>query len=309
MKRHESHCIDINIMLHSLPRLTAPTPPSGFSVRLNFNPKIPLHPVVVYQCAIELINFVANLPWTFTIHNSITMSGEDAPTEVFVDRWPPTGNSRMQAQHVVLALYQTGLAIAQGNKFIQLDAELYMWESKIGWLAFRLESAVQHESSEAGHATQLNALYAYNRTAIILPNSGRLLDPEDKNFVITFHWDGVRISSQDIFTAILDGFAIAAEHDNGNLGAYIPAARSASGDTVLSTWTVGEKQNRHMTWRLLKRTLFLVWDSLILGLEGKKVRFEGIAFELEYEGQKIGAGRMLKFDKDGQRVEGIVVEK
>lgn len=192
---------------------------------------------------------------------------------------------------------------------MQLDAELYMKELKIGWLAFRPERATQHESSEAGHATQLNALYAFNRTAMILPNSGRLPDPEDKNFVITFHWDGVRIKSQDIFTAILDSFAIAAEHDNGNLDAYIPAARSASGDTVLSTWTVGEKQNRHMTWRLLKRALFLLWDSLILGFEGKKVKFEGVAFGLEYEGQKIGAGRMLKFDKDGQNVEGILVEK
>lgn len=296
-------------MLHSLPRLTAPTPPIGFSVRLNFNPKIPLNPVILYQCAIELINFAANLPWTFTIQSAITMTGEDAPTEVSVDRWPPTGDSRMQAQHVVLAMYQTGVAIAQGNNFIQLDAELYMKGLKIGWLAFRPERATQHESSEAGHATQLNALYAYNRTAMILPDSGRLPDPEDKNFAITFHWDGVRIKSQDIFTAILDGFAIAAEHDNENLDAYIPAARSASGDTVLSTWTVGEKQNRHMTWRLLKRALFLVWDSLILGYEGNKVRFEGVAFELEYEGQKIGAGRMLKFDKDGQSVEGIVVEK
>lgn len=296
-------------MLHSLTRLTAPTPPTGFSVRLDFNHKIPLHPLVVYQCAIELINFVANLPWTFTIHNSITMSAEDAPTEVTVDRWPRTGDSRMQVQHVILALYQTGVAIAQENNFIQLHAELYMKELKIGWLAFRLERATQHESSEVGDATQLNALYAYNRTAIMLPDSGRLPDPEDKNFVITFHWDGVRIKSQDIFTAILDGFAIAAEHDNKKLDAYIPAARSASGDTVLSTWTVGEKQNQHMTWRLLKRALYLVWDSLILGYEGKKVRFEGVAFELEYEGQKIGGGRMLKFDKDGQSVEGMVVEK
>lgn len=309
MKRHESRCIDINIMLHSLPRLTAPIPPTGFSVRFKFNPKIPLHPVVVYQCTIELINFVANLPWAFTIQNSITMSGEDAPTEVSVDRWPPTGESNLQAQHVVLGLYQTGVAIAQGNNFIQLDAFICMKGSEIGWLAFRPERAPQHEGSEAVHATHLNAHNMYNGTSIRIADSGRLLDPEDKNFVITFHWDGVRIKSQDIFTAILDGFTIAAEHDNKDLDAYIPAARSSSGDTVLSTWTVGEKQNQHMTWRLLKRTLFLVWDSLILGYEAKKMRFEGVAFELEYEGQKIGAGRMLKFDNHDQNVEGIGVEK
>ena len=290
-------------MLHSLPSVTAPVPPIGFSVRLTFNPSIRLSPIVVYQCAMELMAFLAALPWTFPIESSVTMAGEDAPTEVFLDRWPPSGDSKMQAQHVILGLYQAGVAIARGNSFTQLNAVLYMKELKIGWFEFRPERAAQHGSSEVEHLTPLNSAHAYNRTAIIMADSGRIPDPYDKKFFITYQWDGVRIKAQDIFTVMLDGFAIAAEHNNSDLDAYIPAARSASGETVLSTWTVGEKGNQHMTWSLLKKALFLVWDSLILGYEGNKVKFEGVTFGLEYEGQAIGAGRMLRFDTDGQSVE------
>ena len=254
---------------------------------------------------------LANLHWTTILPRSITMSGQDSSTELALEPSPASGDYKLQVQHAVLGLYRAGVAIAQGGKFTQLDALLYVKECKVGWLEFRLRSHVLHGDSEVDHLTASVSLDSYNSTATTMmrTDSGKVVDPDDKELVITYEWDGIRIKAQDIFTVLLDVFAIAAEHNNTDLDAYVPAARSASGDTVLSTWTVGEKGNPHMTWLHLKRAFILVWDLVIIGGKGKKARFEGFYFGINYEGKEIGAGRILRFDNDGQGVGGSVVEQ
>ena len=253
------------------------------------------------------MSLLANLPWTFTLPGSITMTGEDTSTEAFLDRCPPEGESRLRVQYAVLGLYQAAVAIAQGSKFTRLNALFYVGELKVGWLEFRPELKVLHNSSRVDTLPSLKLGYANSTT--MMADSGQISDPDDKNFVVTFEWDGMRIKAQDIFTVILDAFAVTAEHDNKNLDAYIPAARSASGDTIMSTWTVGEKENPHMTWARLKRALIIIWDLLIIGSKGRKARFEGFIFGLRYEGKEIGAGRMLRFDTDSEDAGGTAVEK
>ena len=253
------------------------------------------------------MSLLANLPWTFTLPGSITMAGEDPSTEVFLDRCPPEGDSRLRIQYAVLGLYEAAVAIALGSRFTMLNALFYVGELKVGWLEFRPELKALHKSSRIDHLPPLRSGYANSTTT--MADSGQIFDPEDKKFVITFEWDRMRIKAQDIFTVILDAFAVAAEHDNKHLDAYIPAAHSASGDTILSTWTVGEKENPHMTWRRLKRALILIWELLIIGSQGRKARFEGFIFGLRYEGKEIGAGRMLRFDTDNEDAGGSAVEK
>ena len=218
--------------------------------------------------------------------------------ELFLYPWPSAGNSRLQVQYGILGLYQAGLAIAKDSKYNQLDVILFVKEVKVGWFEFRPQLKSLQGKSSVNHLTPLNSLYVGNKTTMVMADSGVIVDPANKKFVISYWLDGVRIKSQDIFTVILDAFAIAAVHRNSDRDAYIPTARSASGDTVLSTWTVGEEGNPHMTWALLKRALLLIWDLLIIGGKGKKSTFEGFKFGLNYDGNDIGAGRMLKFDQD-----------
>ena len=227
-------------------------------------------------------------------------------TELFLDRWPHSGDSKLQVQHAVLGLYQAGVAIAQDSKFIQLSASLYVRELKVGWLELRPESKQVLDNSDESHSMPLNSLNVYNITTAVMAVSGTVTDPTERNLVITYRTDGVRIKAVDIFTAMLDGFAIAAVHNNEDVDAYIPAARSASGDVVLSTWREGEKGNPLMTWQRLKRALILVWDLIIIG---DKPKFEGTAFDLIYDGHEIGGGRILRFDRDGQSTERRAVDK
>ena len=213
------------------------------------------------------------------------MTGEETSMEIFLDTFPPHASesvSRLRVQYAILSLYKAGVAIAQGGKFCHLNATLYMRGDKIGWFEYRPRQ------------TPLTLDYANNSS--VMADSGTIFDPDDRRFAIRYEWDRVRIKASDVFTTMMDGFAIAAQHNNSHLNAYIPAARSASGDTVFSTWVVGDVNNQQMTWAKLKKALLMIWDLLIIGRGGaQRSRFEGFIIRLQYEGKDLMAGRMMRF--------------
>lgn len=235
---------------------------------------------------------------------SMEMTGTMVSTEIALNPFPPFGASRLKVSYSVIGLYVVGKWIAQKVQFYELDAAFYMGDLEVGWLAIRPKTADGSNS----HLLALNSDYA-NGTIMVTADSGRIPDPDDNRLALTFLYDGVRLKAQDIFTTVLDSMAIAAEHNNTDTNAYIPAARSASGDTVLSTWTVGEQESADMTWARLKRALVMVSKLMIKPQQGQKPRFEGLLFGLEYEGREIGAGRMLRFDQDSDSVGGATIEK
>ena len=246
------------------------------------------------------------MPWTMSLTSTTIVSGSLASTEVSLSPFPPPPftDGRMQTRYGVWGLYEVSLKLAQGNTFYELDAGIYIEEDEVGWLTFRPKT--DPESTNHSLAISLDSI----NTTAISANSGSFVDPDDKNFVITFTWDEVRIKAQDIFTVFLDAFAIAAPHDNDNLEAGISAARSASGDTVMSTWTGGPGPSDQMSWARLKRVLLLLWHCLVIGRQGiVKPRFEGLIFGMEFKGKSIGAGRILRFDESGEGVGGNAVEK
>lgn len=283
---------------------TAPTPPPGFSVRLNFNSSVQLRPLEVYIYTMGLLTTLCFSPWTSTITHSLVMSGSDASTEVVLNPLHPFDDSTLEVRHGVLSLYKAGVAIAQGGRFTKLDAPLYVGDLQVGSLEVQprsilssINNTTNNNNNEQPQPPTNPTSPSSNDPATLTTDSGTITDPIDPNFTLTYHWDGIRIKAQDIFTAFLDALATAAEHGNGDPDAHIPAARSAGGDTVLSTWTVGAG----MTWRRLKRALSLVWTVLVTG---GRARFEGLAFEVVYEGVGIGGGRLLRFDGGGGGVDG-----
>ena len=257
---------------------------------------MPLKPLEVYMCVLELMSVLSQLEWTRIIPLAMELSGDEISTEIVVHPFPPTTMSRLQARYAVLGLYAVGLAIAEGNQFLRLDAAIYLNDLEVGWIDIR-PKRLQRLSSRSSFALDLTST---NGTAMVTADSGRVIDPDDKKYALSFTWDGVRIKAQDIFTTLLDALAIAAQHNNTDFDAHVPVARSASGDTVLSTWTVAREGEGgpQMTWRLLKRALIMIWDMLIIAPMLRAARFEGLTFDIEYEGVRIGSGRMLRFDSE-----------
>lgn len=285
--------------------LTVPTPPPGFSTNLKFNSSIHLKPLEVYICAIELMSILCSFPWTSTLSLSMEMSGHDASTELVLNPFPPMGGSRLEVRHAVLGLYIAGVAIAQGSKFYELEVSLFVGEEEVGWLEFQPKSGVLQSSD----VTYLPSLDSNHANGTLTADSGKVIDPDDRSFAVTYSWDSVRVKSQDIFTTFLDSFAIAAQYNNIDPDAYIPAARSASGDMVLSTWAIGEGGKADMTWARLKKALIMIWNLLITGHKAQKARFEGLMFGFEYGGKSIGAGRILRFDNENDGTGVSTVEK
>lgn len=143
---------------------------------------------------------------------------------------------------------------------------------------------------------------------------GFVVDPGDPSFVIRYIFSGNKIGAGDVFTALLNAFAITAQHDSNDLNAFVPAAPSAAGDVlgnvVISTWPLAPKDNPDMSWGHLKRAFLLIWKKMIIDGPGTgRPRFEEFEFGLEYNGAKIGAGVLWKIDKANNSTIGTAVAK
>ena len=250
------------------------------------------------MATMELLCVLSNLPWEAKVFKIMEMA--DINTNIILHPFPPSRGSRLEVRYGVLGLYKIGMAIAQGNQFYELYASLYVKNLEVGRFDLRPRPA---EESNGGYSSPLLSA-STNTTPITTPDSGKMIDPDDPRFVVAFTWDHVRIKPQDVYTLFLDAFAIAAPHNNTDPGAAISAAHSASGDTLLSTWTVGENGNAQMTWSRLKRALIVVWDLLVIGDVGRKPKFEGMYFDVAYDGLRIGEGRILSLDDWGDEGDG-----
>lgn len=51
----------------------------------------------------------------------------------------------------------------------------------------------------------------------------------------------------------------------------------------------------------------MIWERLIIGHQ--RPRFEGLVFGIEYDGKKLSAGRMLKFDTASNGPEALAISK
>jgi len=82
---------------------------------------------------------------------------------------------------------------------------------------------------------------------------------------------------------------------------------------VLSTWTVGAKDNPRMSWLRLKRAFLLIWERVVIARGGggrpKPGWFGEFEFEFKYDGVDIGAGRLLRFDAAGNNTHATAAAK
>lgn len=284
----ETLSVCVNLELSSSTSLAAPEPRPGFKAIFNFDESVILKPLEVFQNAIELMSVLSKVAWNAHIRRSLSMTDERFATECALFNLPAWEG--LDNDIAVVGLYQTGVAIAERGSFYKLHVGLFVDGVTRG--------AIKFYPKEPALATDINLQIGPSHpNTTVMANSGRIVDPKDSRATIAYHFDGVKIKAKDIFTSFLNALAIAAEHSNSDLNAQIPVAASAAGEVILSTWVQGDTENSKMTWARLKRGLLIVWECLVInGGSDKRPRFEGFEFELEYDGVKIGAGRLLRFD-------------
>lgn len=199
--------------------LGAPTPPAGFQARPQFKDKIFLKPLEVYSNAVEMMIMLSRFDWNDYIRQSWLMTSPGFETEIGVGVKFRDGESWLKVQHMILALYRTGIEIAKDQKFFQVYTGIFLQDKEVGWLEFRpkkLESPYPTINMDVSDSNILNASLTADR--------GRFKDSLDNKLELNYHWDGVKINkAQDVFTAVLNAMAISAQYDTTDVGAYIPA--------------------------------------------------------------------------------------
>ena len=265
--------------------------------------------------AIAVMCMLTQLDWNDYVYHSIAIANPSHQTEVGIGISEPTGRGVIKVQHMVLALYETGVAIAQQQKFCKVLSKISLDGREIGWIRF------QPKEIPIGVTSYLSTESIYTNSTVSVTakgDTGRVVDFMDQKFYLKYTWDGVKIKSQDLFTAMLNALAISAPFEDHETHAHIPAlvrlathrncyanlilcdsAPSASGDVTISTWLAGGGAEANaMNWDRLRRVLEMIWENLIIGLvSSQRPRFEGLYFEMYYDETKLGAGRILKFDE------------
>lgn len=271
-----------------------------------------LRPIEVYVNAVEMMAFLSKMGWNNYIKHSTGISGDHFLTEAAMFPTLPGDDeaSWLPAKYAISGLYQAGVEIAVTQNFKQSEVGLYFKdakgdEKKYGYLAFRPKKPFQRLLADSVVETNLTETSYRNDNLATSRQQGNIIDPTDKKFYITYEWHGNKLKSQELFVAFLNALSIASTHDNADTEASVPNAPSAGWEITLSTWLVDGPNAAEMTWARLKRALQLIWGVAILGVP--KPRFEDLSFELWYDakgrgpskGEKIGAGRVWKFDETG----------
>lgn len=177
------------------------------------------------------------------------------------------------------------MAIAAGNKFYKLQASIWMEQDNVGLLECLPKA--QYDTYVDNGSVYLEA--NSSNGLVMAADRGSIVDPDNPSFKIDYVWDNEKLKAPDVFSSFLDALAIAAEYKDNDVVSEVPAAYSASKDVVFTIWTKG----KNLTWAQIKRALLLIWQKIVI--EHQRPRFEGFEFGLEFGGEKIGGGRLLKW--------------
>lgn len=142
----------------------------------------------------------------------------------------------------------------QGNQFYAMDATLSVDDIRIASLYIRRGALVKNNTVSGGFA--LPPL-ATTTNAANPSGQGTFTDPEDPKLVVSYHFDGTRISIGSIFTACLDGLAEVPQHYQEDMGVLINA-ESASGDCTITLRGIDLK------WRLAGKVMLYIYSNIML---------------------------------------------
>lgn len=277
---------------------------------LDFDKTVTLRPLEVYLVAIEMMSYIGSgLRWRDRIKIPISMTAYIFTTECDII---PVLNPKneLRVDMAAQGLYRAGVAIAQDGAFHKLRVGLLMRGELYGVINF---NPVTHPGRSVRDLPVDSIQASSTNHTTVMADRGQIHDPYDPKFTIDYAFNGKKIKAQDVFTSFLNAIAIAAEHENWELNAYVPAAPSAAGEVVLSTWTVGVKGNPGMSWLKLKRAFLILWERLVIargeGGRPKPGGFGEFEFQFQYDGVDIGAGRLLRFDAAGNETNATAVAK
>jgi hypothetical protein len=277
--------------------VSIPDPPSGFFVSWHFQPNKPLSILAIYLSAIDCMYQYAQKGWDDIFEGGARTWVTGYKVEVDLeDIQKPGGPLPLLISHIVLGLYYTIVELWRSKRYCKVTASLSTHNRQRGTLRIQdLGSPVLSVNTANDNLTNISP-GALSFTTPTYP-SGSFSDVDDHRFTIDYAYDGGRIASEDIFIAALDGLATSAQYIDDSKFQHL-AATSASGKCQIDVSEVASPHQVNYSY-VIKALRILTLD-VIRYLR----KFEGMTFDLKWEGISIAKGYMKavqRVDNDGSR--------
>ena len=270
----------------SVSALAAPTPPAGFDVDIHYDTSKRFNLLSVYLTAIDCMYSFAQEDWNKQQLDAFTILSPRSDIQIDIEPFRDT--IQLEVNHIVFGLYDTILDVAEKSRFCETLSTLSLHRRLVGTL--RIEKMTPRILDGGINAPNLTVVKGLPQSNGVTYPTGRLQDPDNPEFSIDYIYYGARINSKDIFLAILDALATAAQFSDIEPFESLRAA-SPSGPCVVNLVGVDGpiKTNYSFVTKALRMT--------IVGIMVKLGKFEEIALRLKWEGSLIAEGSVKLTDR------------
>ena len=187
------------------------------------------------------------------------------------------------------------------NLFYDLKVLINHEGTPVGQCTIHSASPSAKAAESSNTTSMLEQASSFNISAFTA-DTGRMADPEDPRFSLSWTFTGARLNSRDVFLAAMDGIAAAARFSPAKRCAQLSAATPRAGSgVVVNMSSMKHPQRVRFTYHYASRALLLI--SRVMQAEN---RFGVMGFYMEYEGYKFGEGFVKQRPEGGGG--GVAVE-
>ena len=227
---------------------------------------------------------LAQHDWNDVVYDNFYMSVTTFNLHIQVTAEP---SYKLDISHVIIALQDSVVAMARLKGFFRLTTLIGLDEQLIGQLDFGnndgpSDKRITSVPSESTH------FFNVNQSDSSLGDSGRIPDPYDPKFIITYDFYGKAIDTKEIFTTVLEGLAISAQIGRNKECSGLEAS-SLSGIAALSISKSLDNSKQLLYSAVTKALLILVTAVMV-----PQRKFKEVEFSLLYDGSKFAEGYIFR---------------
>lgn len=298
--------ISVNNTIPSNVSLTAPSPPPSIKLSIDHDFNKKLLALGMYLTAIQVMGIFGTRDWDSkplgpkvfrytAVGPGVWQKGYDVEI-VIRNSQKPEDPLQLKTSYITTGLWETMVQVAVYNLYYETVLTLKQHYREIGTLTIKEPTLGATENGTNEDANSLSTP-ALPRTADLAPTqaipvnlttipsypAGRVVDPRNPSYTITYTYTGTQINSKDVFMGILGLLADAAQYTLATpLKVLQQVSPSKRCEISLKPLVADPRVNYGNAAHGLRNLIF--W--IMLPLEN----FGGMTFVLEFNGLKFAEG-------------------
>ena len=264
---------------------------------IDYDASKTLNPLAIYISAIEFLWYFVHQDWDAFFAKSYAGWAPGFNVEVFL------ANARgvqsailLRVNHIIIATLQIVMSLARANKSCKVSGGLYFQRRYMGVLTIQSR---QIQGNVLGAPLLVNdTIIGGNSTHtvnIVNAQSGVFRDNDEPDLTISYTFKEIRIEGKEVFTAILDALATAAQDGEETIFRSVKGI-GASGDVEISILSEGPERR----YRITNSYVYAILRDLVLDIMVKAKRFSEMTFEAQWKDAKVCVGSVSKIGNQPQ---------